>query len=225
VIELVLFDASGTLIDPDPSVGEIYRRAMLRHGLDAGASDIATAFRAAWRRHTEKAPNVLTTGRDEVRAFEGWSTVAAEVFDALGFDGDRDACFRDIFAAFSRSDAWRVYDDVRPALAALRARGVRVGLLSNWDVRLSAILEGHGLLRELDPVVISGVEGVAKPDLAIFRLAAERAGVAPERIGYVGDRVELDVEPARRAGMSAWCIDRIGGNGLRALTEVVRFLD
>jgi putative hydrolase of the HAD superfamily len=59
-----------------------------------------------------------------------------------------------------------------------------------------------------DVLVISGTEGVEKPDPRIFRLAVERADVSPERSAYVGDNPEFDVDPAAAAGLFPVLLDR-----------------
>ncbi len=58
--------------------------------------------------------------------------------------------------------------------------------------------------------VISGAEGVEKPDPQIFHIALERAGVEPEESVYVGDHLYFDVEPAAQIGMLPVLIDRRG---------------
>jgi len=67
-------------------------------------------------------------------------------------------------------------DDPYPALAALRERGVHIGVISDWGSNLGTILDGLGLGRHLDFVLASGSVGLAKPDPALFRMALERAG-------------------------------------------------
>lgn len=92
-----------------------------------------------------------------------------------------------------------LYGDALPALQALRAAGYRLAVMANQPV------EAMPFLRTLpvDRVATSAGWGVAKPDPAFFRRVAEEVGAAPERIAYVGDRVDNDVLPARRAGMLA----------------------
>jgi FMN phosphatase YigB (HAD superfamily) len=55
----------------------------------------------------------------------------------------------------------------------------------------------------VDRVATSAGWGVAKPDPAFFARVAAGVGAAPERIAYVGDRVDNEVLPASRAGMLA----------------------
>jgi putative hydrolase of the HAD superfamily len=94
---------------------------------------------------------------------------------------------------------------VIPIVAHIRAAGYRLGILSNtcethWnyvaDGRFKAIREFFA------ECVLSYVEGCCKPDEAIYRRAAERAGAEPGRIFFVDD-LPANVEGARRAGLDA----------------------
>jgi HAD superfamily hydrolase (TIGR01509 family) len=92
-----------------------------------------------------------------------------------------------------------LYDDARPALRALKDRGLRVGLAGN----ASSVAAYASLGLDVDFVGCSGGWGVEKPAAAFFARVVEKAGVPPHRIAYVGDRVDNDVEPALAAGMVA----------------------
>ncbi len=125
-----------------------------------------------------------------------------------------------VYAAFGEPERWRAYDDVAPAFRRLRARGVRVGIISNWDSRLERIFDGLGLLDLVDAIVSSAAVGLHKPDPRIFLLACERVGVTPERCAHVGDHYYADVLGARAVGMAPVLIDRHGT--LRAAGDVPR---
>jgi putative hydrolase of the HAD superfamily len=97
---------------------------------------------------------------------------------------------------------------VLPALASLRATGVILGVVSNFESWLEDWFGAHELL-ELFPVrVISGIEGIEKPDERIFRLALHRASVSAEESAYVGDNPEFDVDPPAALGMFPVLVDR-----------------
>ena len=85
------------------------------------------------------------------------------------------------------------------ALRIARANGIRTGLLSNsWGIERYP----HDLLPELfDAVVISGQEGVRKPDQAIYEVAIERLGVPASEIVFVDD-LPGNLKPARELGMT-----------------------
>jgi putative hydrolase of the HAD superfamily len=120
---------------------------------------------------------------------------------------------RAVYHAFGSPEHWRAYSDVVPAFERLRAAGVKVGIVSNWDTRLEGIIAGLGLGGFVETIVCSAVEGLRKPDPRIFELACERAGVRPERSAHVGDHMYADVIGARAAGIRPVLIDRHGGAG------------
>jgi HAD superfamily hydrolase (TIGR01509 family) len=106
-------------------------------------------------------------------------------------------------ADIGRSD---LYPDVEPALGALSAAGYRLALAANQPSRAGPALAALDL--PVESIGISADWGVAKPDPAFFERVTTLLGLEPEAIAYVGDRVDNDVEPAARAGMSAIWIRR-----------------
>jgi putative hydrolase of the HAD superfamily len=97
---------------------------------------------------------------------------------------------------------FRAFPDAAPALAELRERGVRLVVVSNWDVSLHERLAETGLAPLVDGAVASAEIGAAKPDPAIFLHALELAGGAePAGSLHVGDTLGADVEGARAAGI------------------------
>ncbi len=111
----------------------------------------------------------------------------------------------------ARANLWRVaMPGAAAALAALRARGFRTGVVSNADGRVAALLGAAGLAPHLEAIVDSHLEGVEKPDPEIFRRALDRVGVPAARTVYVGDIFAIDVLGARAAGLAAILIDETG---------------
>ncbi|UUN27037.1 HAD family hydrolase [Streptomyces sp. FIT100] len=92
-----------------------------------------------------------------------------------------------------------LYDDVRPALSALRERGVSVVVAGNQTTRVGELLRSLELPADL--VITSGELGVAKPDPRFFARVIEASGSQAETTLYVGDHPQNDVHPARRAGL------------------------
>ena len=85
--------------------------------------------------------------------------------------------------------------------------GYRVGIVSNADGRVEALFEAVGLAAHVEFVIDSHTVGVAKPDPRIFRMGAERLGLPPEEILYVGDVYAMDVVGARAAGLRPLLLD------------------
>jgi HAD superfamily hydrolase (TIGR01549 family) len=92
-----------------------------------------------------------------------------------------------------------LYDDVRPALSALRELGMRVIIAGNQTLRAGQLLRGLELPADL--IAVSGEWGVAKPDPAFFGKVIEVAQAAPSETLYVGDHPANDVYPAKAAGL------------------------
>jgi HAD superfamily hydrolase (TIGR01662 family) len=93
-----------------------------------------------------------------------------------------------------------LYPDAVPCLAALRDRGLRVGLAGNQSETLERWTRET---LEVSVIGSSASWGVRKPDPAFFARMLAEAGCAPEELAYVGDRVDNDVVPARAVGLVA----------------------
>ncbi len=105
---------------------------------------------------------------------------------------------------------WRVVEpDTPEVLAALRRRGFSLGVVSNADGRIEGGLVENGLRPHFATVIDSHVVGVEKPHPAIFHLALDRLGAAPDEAIYVGDVFSIDVVGARRAGVDGVLIDTL----------------
>lgn len=90
----------------------------------------------------------------------------------------------------------------RRALADLRARGWKIGVLTNGDPRVQARkIDALGLAEHVDAIVYASEHGAGKPDQAPFAEVARRLRVAPARTIVVGDDEWCDVNGARQAGM------------------------
>jgi HAD superfamily hydrolase (TIGR01549 family) len=119
---------------------------------------------------------------------------------------------------------FEAFPDVRPVLTELRARGMRIVVVSNWDCSLGSVLERIGVHDLIDRVVASAVAGAAKPDPAIFARACEDAGCAPGEAIHVGDSPENDVAGAQAAGIRAVLLDRSGAGGPGAIASLAELL-
>ena len=144
-------------------------------------------------------------GRDAASLDELRERCAAVLGAGLPGPGVEPAVMRHAMLASLRFSA---YPDVAPALGALRRRGLRLVVASNWDCSLPAALEQAGLGDAVDAVVSSAAVGVAKPGQDLFRAALSRAGVPTSQALHVGDSVDRDVGGALGAGLRAVLIAR-----------------
>jgi HAD superfamily hydrolase (TIGR01549 family) len=126
---------------------------------------------------------------------------------------------------------YRLYEDVRPAIAALRERGVKLGVVSNTSRDATVLCTELGVCDLVDFVVSSCLVGCEKPGRRIFESALELAGVEPGRAVHVGDQPRSDALGATMIGMHALLLDRDDllaeeeYTRVRSLVEVVDWVD
>jgi len=152
-------------------------------------------------------------GRDRFASFDGgargfWGRLLERLCELLETRKPGPFAAAELFSRFARAEAWVVYPDAVPALDAMRAMGLRLAVISNFDERLPDLLAALDLARRVDLVVPSSTMGIAKPNPELFRRTLERLGVAAAATLHVGDHRLEDVEGAQAAGMEAVLLDR-----------------
>jgi putative hydrolase of the HAD superfamily len=205
----VLFDAGETILHPAPSFSGLFAAVLEGFGHVVDEATIRDGLYEIPQRFVQAAERreLWTTSPERSRAF--WTSVYDLFLARVGLptgDGLQDA----LYAAFTDMRNYALFDDVRPAFQALAGGGVGLGLVSNFEAWLDDLLTHLGIRDAFTVRVISGVEGIEKPDPAIFALALERGGLRPEEVVYVGDVPEFDVLPPVAMGMHAVLIDRRG---------------
>jgi len=93
-------------------------------------------------------------------------------------------------------------------LEFLNSRGLKLGIISNWDERLRQLLRQLNLDRFFQAIVVSFEVGQCKPSPAIFQRAAESLASPPPSILHIGDNPILDVDGATSAGFQALLLAR-----------------
>ena len=205
----VFFDAGETLVHPAPTFPDLFASIVTREGHPRAPEDVIAASAVVMDRFSEAARNqeLWTTSPERSRAF--WLGVYERMLAALDLpdgDGLRDTLYRE----FTDLRNYALFDDVRGVLGDLASAGLGLGIVSNFEAWLDELLGLLGV-RDAFPVrVISGVEGMEKPDPRIYQLAMARAGVTPDESVYVGDNPEFDVDPPAALGMFTVLIDRRG---------------
>jgi len=196
-LEIVYFDAGNTLLTAEPGIGESYASAGARHGIAVTTEEIEASFVEVFSRQR------TTTA---VQGEDWWREIVVQVFAPFGEAPP--ALFDDLYEHFSQPESFRLFPTALETLDAVAARGLRVGMISNWDERLHRLIEGLGIRDRLDPVIASYEVGFEKPDRRIFEAAVAASGVAPERSLLIGDEPVMDVEGAIAIGMKAVLVDR-----------------
>ena len=108
------------------------------------------------------------------------------------------------------SDDEFVYPEAESCLSEL-SEHYKIGIIANQNFGSRERLDKLGLLKNIDLVIASAEEDVAKPDLTIFQIALDRANCKPEEAVMVGDRLDNDIVPANKIGMTTvWIKQGLG---------------
>ena len=217
-LKAVLFDLGLTLIRT-ASFPEIYRQILARFGVTASLDDIAKAQEA-----TEREADTSTY--DESHREEFWKNYNVSLLKKLGITDNV------VFLATQIDELWwecsqvQVFSDVESTLSQLKARGLKLGLVSNgFKKDLAHILGKLELKKWFDVIVCIESCNCAKPNKEIFLYALDKLGVEPHESVFVGDSVEQDYDGAFNVGIQPLLLDREGKhpsnfNKIANLTEL-----
>jgi len=187
VIRAVFFDFDGTLYDRDAAIIRIAELQFEKFGDQFLHVDQST--------FVESVVALDHHGHGRPMGFHQRLT------EQLGFP----ARIADELEAYFRSEyprCCRIEEDTLTTLKTLRSQGLKLGIVTNGPtVWQSTKIDALRLSPFFDTIVISGSEGVEKPDPRIFALALERCGVVAAESMFVGDHPVADIEGAKNAGL------------------------
>ncbi len=203
----VLLDALGTLVELEPPAPFLVAELSQRWQVEVSVTEAEAAFAAEIGYY--KAHHL--EGRDEASLTELRQRCAGVLHGALPAAARERIDPGTLLPAMLASLRFRAYPEVPGWLALLRAAGLKLAVVSNWDISLGEVLERVGLAELVDCVVTSAAVGAAKPDPAPFERALECLGLGPEEVVHLGDSPDLDLPGAAAAGIEAVLISRRGG--------------
>ena len=197
-IAAVILDVDGTLYQQSSVRWKMAAELIAAHALKPVEGYALFRFLKSYRKAQERLRGSDLDGR------------AAEIQFASACESSH----TDAVAARAYLDRWfyaaplkHVRAAIRPGtvdfLSAMKARGIKLGVVSDYPA--TSKLEALGVLDYFTAVVSAYDPEVKafKPDPSGLLLCAEKLGVAPQEVLYVGDRHEVDAECARRAGAYA----------------------
>ncbi len=218
-VAAVVFDVYGTLLDTAAAT------APARSAMGARAEQLGEL----WRRKQLE----LSWLRSLMGAHRDFEGLTADALDwALASLGVEDAALRRaLLDGYRRLPA---FPDAAEALAALRAGGLRLAVLSNGTpAMLEAGLAAAGLRERFELVLSVEAVGVFKPAAAVYRLVGAAIGLAPADVAFVSAN-PWDAHAAAWNGFRAIRVDRAGGvdeplpgrpaHRIRSLAELPRIL-
>jgi putative hydrolase of the HAD superfamily len=217
-IDAVLFDLDDTLLDGD-AAWRSGVAAMLRRCSGVDRSAAFAAWGSAFNAHFDDyLAGRLSLEESRTARVRSWAT-------ALSIDIDAGA-EPEWFAAYlvGYQAGWKPFADVGTTLRKLAH--LKLGVITNGDGQQQrAKIAALDLPVTFDAVVASSEAGCAKPDVRIFRAAAEQLGLATDRCLFVGDREDVDAMGARNAGMHAIWLNRRGLTGATDVASVATLAD
>jgi HAD superfamily hydrolase (TIGR01509 family) len=200
-LKTVFLDAGGVLLFPNwHRISDV----LARHGVTVTPEALAAAEPYA-KRDLDRTKTIQVTN-DASRGWLFFNLILTEAGITVSYATT--AALEELHVYHQRTNLWELIpDDVRPALAALRAHGLTLTVVSNANGTLREHLKRIGLAEAFDVVLDSCDEGVEKPDPRFFEIALERSGARRETTIHVGDIYEVDVVGARNAGIRGVLLD------------------
>ena len=194
-VDTVFLDAGGVLVHPS------WRRVsetLARHGVQIASDALAWAEPRAMRELDEA--TLIGTTDDKARGWLYFNLVLRHA--GVPLSETTDAALAELREYHDRESLWEhVEPEIEPALARLRANGLRLVVVSNANGRLRHLFARLGLAQWFDVLLDSHEWGVEKPDPRLFHAALDASGASADRTVHVGDLYHVDVAGARRAGL------------------------
>jgi putative hydrolase of the HAD superfamily len=205
-IEAVFFDAGETLLTPKGTWSGKSVEVLRERGHDVSVEALQAAWRHGGQHFLNAAEDGVKFSLSDHASHTFWTALYHDMLDYLEIN-DEDAP-EVLYATFSDPANYELFPDAVPTLLALKERGLKLGVISNFESWLNTMLEALDVTVHFDVIAVSGDLGWEKPDPRIFTWAMDQAGVTPEQSLHVGDGPTFDAQPAHDLGMLGVLLDR-----------------
>lgn len=212
-ISYIWFDMGYTLVYMQREF--TYQQALQKFGVDASLTELEKQFHLTDKLFMRKYPGVFLNERG---VYMPWFLGTMN----YGLDLRLDVCKLDsVWHGIQKEveNYWLPFDGVHAVLRNLKRDGIGLGIISNWDDTARNVLSGAELTEYFDPIIISSEVNCKKPDVEIFELAFEKAGVSADQCIYVGDNYYDDAVGSRAAGMKALVLNRFDNLGVEEIQD------
>ena len=209
-IEAVTLDFFNTLVfhREGRGRGRVLMEYLERQGFDPAPWDHEVLYDVFESHDEAYSPSAPARERDEY-----YAELASRVFERMEIRASGEDALRHAKPLWQilGPASFEVFPEVPATLGELRARGLRLAVLSNWQCGLRHFCEELGIASFFDHILGSADLGMDKPDELIFQEACARLGAPPELTLHVGDTVVDDYEGGRSAGVQVVLVDRRTG--------------
>jgi len=216
--KIIFFDAVGTLFTVKDSVGHIYCQVVADYGVEVDPVILNQSFYQAFSQAPSAAFPEVPLEQVPTLERQWWRQIVFKTFNSLGFGGfpGFEDYFQEVYDLFAQPQAWVLYPETLPVLDYLCSHGIPVGIISNFDTRLLAVLDALHLNPYFSSITSSSSVGYAKPSPAIFCRALEKHGIPAHQALHIGDSYSQDFLGAQRSGLQALWLNREGNMFPRA---------
>lgn len=228
-IKLVTFDVTHTLLRFTLLPSQYYAEVASRHGVHSLKNpevqkQVDENYMIGYKAMSKEHPNF---GRDSGITWSDWwreviMKTLGKHLDGLDKETVR-AIGTELLEDFKTADRWAPHDGSLDLLNYLKSKKIKIGVISNFDPRLTDVLKSTKLLSYFDFVVTSYDVGKTKPDPLIFQEALKRSGLDRLTLGealHIGDDLKKDFHGATNAG---WQAVLIGSKNRGLLQEGYQF--
>lgn len=231
--KFLYIDVGDTLIRLRYSVSDMYAEILEEHGFlkSTKQEDLHTHFKLAWR---EASSNLPADHVDRYYAHPnghiGWwrDLIDSFLFRIAGTKIDSENIYEKIFKKFDEPGNWIVDPTFFELVDYLKEKQIGLGIISNWDLRLRALLTNMNLIGYFDHVIISAEFGYEKPSPKIFQEGMRLTKLSPQSHYYVGDKLEYDYYPPESLGWKSFWIskeNRLGIRRVERLGDLIHLID
>ncbi len=207
-IQVVSCDVHGTLILPQPSVGEIYASYAQGHGYQVEAAAIGAQFKPGFMKARRECQ--LAYGKTQADARHFWHQVIRYTFLLAHNLQVSEAFCDDLFYGFGKGEHWYVLDNVHEMLAFVQSQKIPLVVCSNFDERVRGILADLKLDVYFERMFISAEMGMAKPDTRIMETICETMKCSAAEVLHIGNHKREDGEFCTESGAHWFQVDEQG---------------
>lgn len=210
-LRLITFDVTDTLLKFKTSPAKQYGEIGALYGVEINEKQLSDNFKTHWRRMNEEHPNFGL--RSGIGWENWWKTIVKGAFQdskPIVEDKQLDEVAEQLINLYKTSVCWQYCSGAQNLLSYVRSKGIPMGIISNFDPRLSQLLGNMKLSHFFQFVITSYDIGIEKPNKKIFEEAmfvSKIDNLKTDECLHIGNKLFLDYHGAINSGWQAALID------------------
>ena len=206
-LRLITVDATGTIFkfkEPPPLV---YARIAQSHDIECNPTDLMTNSKKAYKQTDNKWPHFGATS--SVSSDQWWQEVVLRTFTEHKSQHIVPVAQK-LYDYYASMEPYHVFPDFGHFAQNCQKNGLKMAVLSNFDMRLAGVLSQLGLKDYFEEIITSEEAKASKPDPEIFQYALHKCGIdaKPNQLLHIGDDHRKDYLGAKNLDWHSLLIDR-----------------